>query len=520
MKRNIVLAAAFGAVGFVGVMACNLRAHASPFDSGNGGGGGGGTVAAVAPPVAVPDASRSVGPLPSLAPLVKQLRPSVVNIYTTQNAKPRKVPHGRPQQRGQDDDMEEFFNRFFGGGGGGGGGQMTPQQQKRQALGSGFIIGDGLVLTNNHVIEGADLIKVKLADGREFDAKVVGRDESTDVGLVRLTGDTGSLQAVKLGDSDSAEVGDYVVAIGNPFGLSLTVTSGIVSAKERVIGAGPYDDFIQTDASINPGNSGGPLFNLKGEVIGINTAIVAQGQGIGFAVPINIVKDLLPQIREKGKVVRGWLGVGIQEITPELAHSFNIPSGKGALISQVFPGGPAAKAGIQGGDVVTAVNGKAVDSPGALSRAVAATAPGGKASITYTREGKPHTAEIVVAERDEASLAEGRTPGSGNDSGGGATDDSSSAVGLTVAPITPEIAERLGIQQGEGVVVTDVAEGSAAEAAGVQPNDVLVELQRRAVSSIQNYRQTAKNVKPGETVVFRIRRGGSALYLAAKAPKK
>jgi serine protease Do len=323
---------------------------------------------------------------------------------------------------------------------------------------------------------------------------------------------------VKLGDSDAAEVGDYVVAIGNPFGLSLTVTAGIVSAKERVIGAGPYDDFIQTDASINPGNSGGPLFNLHGEVIGINTAIVAQGQGIGFAVPINLVKDILPQLRDKGKVVRGWLGVGIQEITPDLAQTFG--TSKGALISQVFKNGPAAKGGIQSGDIVTAFNGKPVDSPGALSRDVAAVPPGSSAQLTVTRDGKTRQVKIKVTEREEGRIASGDMSGEGQSDEGDQGEASSATVGLTVEPVNDEIAGRLHIDPGEGVLVTEVAENSAAEAAGVQRNDVLVELQRHPITSVTQYRQIARGVKAGDTVVFRVRRGESALYLAARAPKK
>jgi serine protease Do len=509
MRKYLSVSAAVAAVAVAGVIGCNLRARASSPD-------GAVKVASAAPPPEDTGGGgvASLTPVPSLAPLVKKLRPSVVNIYTTQNVHPRR--RSRLQQEpGERGGMEDFFNHFFGG-------EMPQQEQKRQALGSGFILGDGLVLTNNHVIEGADVIKVKLADGREFDAKIVGRDESTDVGLLKLGGDAATTtQAVKLGDSDLAEVGDYVVAIGNPFGLSLTVTAGIVSAKERVIGAGPYDDFIQTDASINPGNSGGPLFNLRGEVIGINTAIVAQGQGIGFAVPIDLAKDVIPQLREKGKVTRGWLGVGIQEITPDLAHTFGIEAGKGALISQVFPKGPAAKAGIKSGDVVTAYNGKPIDSPGALSRNVAATPPGKDANLTVLRDGKTVNITVRMTERNEANVKNGNMSGEDNEGGESGGDETTSAtVGLSVGPISPAIAERLGIDANEGVLVTNVEEGSAAEAAGVQPNDVLLELQRRPVASPSAYQKIARTVKPGDTVLFRVRRGGGALFLAAKAPGK
>ncbi|MFM2153976.1 MAG: hypothetical protein RL199_2411, partial [Pseudomonadota bacterium] len=430
-------------------------------------------VPAPVPPPAPSAPERQTAAMPSLAPLVKELRPAVVNIYTTQNVRPRRgmQPWGGPQGN---EEFQDFFEHFFGG-------RMPPRQEmKRQALGSGFLVGGGRALTNNHVIDGADEIRVKLEDGREFAAKLVGRDPSTDVALLQLEGDgVEKLPAVRLGDSDGLEVGDYVVAIGNPFGLSMTVTSGIVSAKERVIGAGPYDDFIQTDASINPGNSGGPLFNLKGEVVGINTAIVAKGQGIGFAVPVNIVRDLLPQLQTKGRVARGWLGVGIQEITPELARTFGIPPGKGALISQVFPNGPAAKAGLQGGDVVLEFNGRPVDSPGALSRAVAVTPPGGTAPMRFRRDGKESTTDVTVAEREDETASIEAPP-----KGGSAEAKGSANIGVTVSAITPELARRLGIAEGEGLAVTDVHEGSAAEKAGVQAGDVLLEFQRQRVPTI------------------------------------
>ena len=455
--------------------------------------------------------ARSLGPMPSLAPLVKQLRPTVVNIYTTQNIRLRRngMFPGLPGQGGDDDQGGGFFGQFFG--------MQQPQQElKRQALGSGFSIGNGLVLTNNHVIQGADVIKVKAANGREFDAKVVGRDSATDIGVLRLEGKGATeLPAARLGDSDSAEVGDYVVAIGNPFGLSLTVTSGIVSAKGRVIGEGPYDDFIQTDASINPGNSGGPLFNLRGEVIGINTAIIARGQGIGFAVPIDMVKQLLPQLESTGHVARGWLGVGIQEVTPELAKTFHIAAAKGALVSQVFPGGPAAKAGLKSGDVVTALNGKPVASPSELSRAVAAVPPGSTVKLEVLRDGKARTLEAKVTERDEQAVEQGR-----QGQGAEQPPESNANVGLSVAPITPDLARRLGVSQGEGLAVTQVAPNSAAEAAGVQAGDVLLELQRQPTSTVEAYRKLARTIKPGDSVLFRVRRGGSAIYLAAQAPKK
>lgn len=451
-----------------------------------------------APPVS--GSTGTVAPLPSLAPLVKQLRPAVVNVYTTQNVRPRGFG-GRGPEQGQNP-----FDWFFRGP------QQGPGAMKRQALGSGFLIGDGLALTNNHVVERADEIKVKTADGREFDAKVVGRDASTDVALLELQGDGAlELEGVTLGDSEAIEVGDYVVAFGNPFGLSHTVTSGIVSAKGRVIGAGPYDDFIQTDASINPGNSGGPLFNLRGEVVGINTAIVAQGQGIGFAVPINLVKELLPQLRESGHVSRGWLGVGIQEMTPELAHGFGVEPGRGVLVAQVFEDSPADKAGVESGDVVLEFNGRALANPNELSRAVASVQPGSTAKLRVMRNGKMRTFEVRLSEReDDASSRNGELKGDSKNS-------SEALVGLAVTPVTPDIARRYDVQAGVGLLVQAVVPDSAADKAGVRPGDVLLDLQRRPVRSLDDFRKALRDVKAGESVLFRVLRGNAALFLTARA---
>ena len=295
----------------------------------------------------------------SFAPLVKTLTPAVVNINTTKVVKSAGRSfnfHGSPFPS---DQFDEFFNRFFG---------QHPQRKFRQrSLGSGFIISkDGYILTNNHVVEDADEVKVTLSDEKSYDAKIIGMDKRTDLAVLKINVDH-DLPIVALGDSSKLEVGDWVIAIGNPFGLERTVTAGIVSARGRVIGSGPYDDFIQTDASINPGNSGGPLFNLRGEVVGINAAIVAGGQGIGFAIPVNMAKDLLPQLKS-GKVSRGWLGVQIQKVTPELAESFHLDSEKGALVADVVEDSPADRAGIKTGDIILSFNGREVDSMRKLPR--------------------------------------------------------------------------------------------------------------------------------------------------------
>ena len=290
----------------------------------------------------------------SFADLAEKLKPSVVNISTTKTVRSGRFrsPFGQRSPFDRDFGGDDFFERFFGEG---------PQRQfKQRSLGSGFIISpDGYIFTNNHVVEQADKIIVKLSNDKEYEAKVIGKDAKTDIALIKIK-PTESLPVAETGDSDKLRVGDWVIAIGNPFGLEQTVTAGIVSAKGRVIGAGPYDNFIQTDASINPGNSGGPLFNMEGKVIGINTAIVAQGQGIGFAIPISMAKTILPDLKATGKVTRGWLGVSVQDITEDIAKSMKLKDRNGALIADVFKGDPADKAGMKSGDVVTEINGKKI----------------------------------------------------------------------------------------------------------------------------------------------------------------
>ena len=278
---------------------------------------------------------------------------------------------------------------------------MPGREFKQRSLGSGFIIdAEGFIVTNNHVVENADQIKVRLFDEREFDAKVIGRDPKTDLALIKIEG-ANDLVPLKLGDSERAEVGSWVLAVGSPFGLEQTVTAGIVSAKGRFIGAGPYDDFIQTDASINPGNSGGPLLNMNGEVIGINTAIVAQGQGIGFAIPVNLAHNIIAQLKEHGSVTRGWMGVGIQDLTPELAEYYGLKNQKGVLVTQVFPENPADKAGIKTKDVIIAVDGKPVGTGRELSSAVAGMPIGKEVPVKLLRDGKEKTVKVQLSERKE-----------------------------------------------------------------------------------------------------------------------
>jgi len=326
--------------------------------------------------------------------LAEAARPGVVNIRTV-----RTIQGGGPVFKhffGEPFGKENPFEDFFGPA------PKGPHRKfKQQSLGSGFILDhEGHVVTNNHVVENADQIKVRLADGKEFDAKVVGRDPNTDLALIKIKGSNG-LTPLPMGDSDRLRVGSWVLAIGSPFGLEQTVTTGIVSAKGRVIGAGPYDDFIQTDASINPGNSGGPLLNMKGEVVGINTAIFSRGGGnvgVGFAIPMNMANGIIAQLRSEGEVTRGWLGVGIQNLTAELAEYYGAGDDKGALVTQVFDGDPAEKAGIKKGDIITAVDGEKVTTSRELSQAIAHSKVGERVSVTLLRDGREKQVEVIAGQ--------------------------------------------------------------------------------------------------------------------------
>jgi serine protease Do len=429
--------------------------------------------------------------------LFKDVSPAVVNISTTQVVK-----FNRPQTRnpfGRQDPFDEFFNNFFG---------RMPKEQKRRSLGSGFIISpEGYILTNNHVVEKADEVTVTLLDKEEFKAKVVGTDPKTDIALIKIDAKK-KLTYVELGDSDKLDVGEWVLAIGNPFGLGHTVTAGIVSAKGRIIGSGPYDDFIQTDASINPGNSGGPLFNLKGEVVGINTAIVQGGQGIGFATPIRLAKSVLGQLKEKGKVTRGWLGVYIQRLTPEAAENLGISGRQGALVSDVTSGAPAEKAGIRSGDVIVAFNGKEIRDEHDLPQAVASMTPGKTVDVRLLRDGKEMTIAVTIAEME----GEPTKPAGGH--------ELSKNLGLTVQDITPEIAQRFEIENTKGVVVTGVEDGSPAEDAGFNEGDIIrVILRQNKRNPVTNAAEFAKLVmkfQSDKTILFLVERGDARILLTVK----
>ncbi|GEJ58390.1 peptidase [Anaeromyxobacter diazotrophicus] len=464
------------------------------------------------PPVNVSVPSQS-----SLAPLIKQLKPAVVNISSTTVMKnPHRglrMPNGGGG--GDDDENQQLFEKFFGQ-------REMPEELKGTSLGSGFIINDdGYVLTNNHVVKDATDIKVRLSDGREFEAKIVGRDPASDVALIKLQQLKGKLPTVALGDSDALDQGDFVLAIGSPLGFRESVTFGIVSAKDRSLTGGAFDDFLQTDAAINQGNSGGPLFNMKGEVVGINTAIISPqiGSGIGFAVPINMAKQLVPQLLT-GKVSRGYLGVAVSELTPDLVQGFGLKEGtKGALVQSVVPKAPADKAGVKPGDVVVAVNGKPVDSPSLLTRTVSSVQPGGKATLTVLRGNEKKDLTITVAQRpDEEALARGELGGGEEGEGGPAAQKpgANDKLGIRIAPVPPQVASELNVQPDQGVLVVAVNPNGPAGSAGVRKNDVILEVNRQPVNKVEQVVGLIQKMKPGQVVVLRVQRGQQASYLPVK----
>jgi serine protease Do len=443
---------------------------------------------------------RNTNPLPDFVALSKKMRPVVVNISTTQVSESRgqQGPQEFGSPFGEEDPFNEFWRRFFGG-------PMPRGPQRQRSLGSGFIIdADGSILTNNHVVENAQKIVVKLADEQEYEAKVIGRDPKTDIAVIKIDAKVNFTPA-SLGDSDRLEVGEWVMAIGNPFGLDSTVTSGIVSAKGRHIGQGPYDNFIQTDASINPGNSGGPLINLRGEVIGINTAIFSRtggNIGIGFAIPVNLVKELLPQLRGKGKVTRGYLGVLIQKVTPEIAESLGMDKSQGALVANVSKDGPADKSGVKVGDVILEFDGKEVKDSGDLPMIVARTPVDRKVRMKVLRDKKELNLSVVVGElKDEEVVASAPEKGE---------------MGLTVQRLTPQIAESLGLEKTEGVVVSAVEPGSTGDEAGIRRGDVIIEIDRKPIRNLEDYKKSVAAIRKGKGVLFLVRRGESTLFLALK----
>ena len=441
----------------------------------------------------------------NFAKIAEEEKKFVVNINTTKTLKRRlqQMPRG-PRGQMPFGGEEDFFNHFFG--------QMPDRDLKQQSLGSGFIVDkEGYILTNNHVVDDADDIRVTLLDGRSYDAEVKGRDPKTDIALIKIKPENG-LPVASLGDSDALLVGEWVIAIGNPFGFGHTVTAGIVSAKDRTIGAGPYDAFIQTDASINPGNSGGPLLNARGEVVGINSAIISSGQGIGFAIPINMARNIMEQLRDKGSVTRGWLGVQIQALTPELRESLKFSAAGGALVAGVIKNDPAEKAGLKAGDVVVEFDGRPVRSDRDLVSIVGGTPVGRKVAIKVVRDGQNRTIEVKVAKRSDDKdevAAEGDEEPSLKETG-------KARIGVQVQDVTKELAERLGLDDIAGALVTDVGDGTPAERAGIERGDVILEVNRQPVENAAAFAKAVRAAEPGRSLLLLVRSGRGTRYVAVR----
>ncbi len=437
-------------------------------------------------PVAAAAAKVEATGLPAIADLVEQVKAAVVNVEVKSMAAAQ--------------EPDEMLPPFMGGGPG-----MAPPVQ--QGLGSGFIIDErGFVLTNHHVVTDAVDIRVKLEDGRSYDAEVVGKDPLTDVALLKLKGDIAKLPTVALGDSDAMRVGEWVMAIGNPFGLASSVSLGILSARARNIHAGPYDDFLQTDAAINPGNSGGPLFNLKGEVIGINTAIVGSGSGIGFAVPSNLVRALVPQLQASGEVTRGWLGVSVQDLSEELAAALKSGAKEGAVVLDVNRGSPAEIAGLQRDDVIFELDGRPLKNAGDLTRRVALLKPDGKVELTLSREGKQKKVTAQLGTRPDLEGLSKKPPRAKSP-----TEEEHSRIGLLLRDLDAET--RMTGMPAEGALVMEVQSGSPAERAGLVAGMVLVEANRKPVKNTRALVEQMKALDPGATVLLRAARpGGKSLH--------
>ena len=441
----------------------------------------------LAPLLVLSPAARGLAAAPeSFASVARAAKPAVVNIFSTRTVR-------APGSTG--DPSEDFFRRFFGEG-------LPARPQRQQSLGSGFAIStDGYIVTNAHVVQQAEQIRVKLANGDQYEAKLVGSDPKTDVALIKIAPHA-DVPVVRLGDSDGLEVGDWVVAIGNPFGLAETVTAGIVSAKGRVIGAGPYDDFIQTDASINPGNSGGPLLNTAGEVVGINSAIFSRSGGnvgIGFAIPINLARRVVDELREHGKVVRSWLGVSIQDMTPALAQSFGLDHPRGALVVDVEAGGPAAKGGIARGDVIVEYNGASIEESHQLPAMVAETAVGKTVDVKVLRNGSEHTLHVTVIEQPSGRVARAEKG------------PKRPLWGVALTDLTPALTRRFGIPEGvSGAMIRAVEPGSPSDDAGLEPGDVIRQVDRQPVTSAHACEVALDRAT--NRVLLLIQRGPSASY--------
>jgi serine protease Do len=429
----------------------------------------------------------------TFASVADAIKPAVININTVS-----KGPGLQGRTPFEEFFGEEFFRRFFG---------EVPERIPQRSLGSGVIVDPtGIALTNAHVVDKATEIEVVTLDGGKHRAKVIGVDKKTDLAVLKLDDGKASFKFAKLGDSDRIQVGDWVLAVGSPFGLQATVTAGIISAKARQLDQGPFDDFLQTDAAINPGNSGGPLVNMQGEVVGINTAIVAGGSGIGFAIPSNMARKIYSELRDKGRVTRGWLGVSIQPLTPELARSFGSKDAKGVLINEVMPESPAAKAGIKPGDILLEFDGRSMDGTGDLQRAVGFFSPDRTAKVKILRDQAEKLVEVKVGQApDERQAAQQQRPGGGR---------ARSMLGLEVRPVTPEIARQLNLRSTDGVIVYRVEDGTAAAEAGVQRGDVVKQLNGQTIRTMADFERLTRDMKEGDPLTVLLQRGAMSLYVA------
>ncbi len=435
--------------------------------------------------------------------VAEEVKPAVVNISTVYKTK-------HPEVKGFDKDSqfkgpfkdffdEDFFNRFF---------DNIPRGEiPQKSLGSGLIVStDGYILTNNHVVEGAEKIEIRLSDKTKFQGEIIGKDPKTDIAVVKIDPQGHKLIAAKLGNSDKSRVGQWAIAIGNPFGLDRTVTVGVISATGRSdIGITTYENFIQTDASINKGNSGGPLVNIHGEVIGINTAIVATGQGIGFAVPINMARHVMEQLIAHGEVVRGWMGIAIQKITEELAKQFGVEPGSGVLVGQVFKGDPADKAGIKVGDIIIRFADTPITDPAQLSRLAASIPPNKAVKVIVIRDKAEKTITITMGKQKKETKL---------------TATQADKYGMKVQELTPQLAKKFGItEEEEGVLVSYIKPGGPAMRAGIRTGDVIVEVNRRKVTNLKDYEDIIASVEPDESIVVLRLRNGNSLYVAIESDK-
>ncbi|MCF8039435.1 MAG: DegQ family serine endoprotease [Desulfohalobiaceae bacterium] len=425
---------------------------------------------------------------PDFVQTADKAAPAVVNISAVKVVQASK-------KLSEDSPLHEFFERFFGG---------IPRPKEQKSLGSGMIWSpDGYIVTNNHVVANARQIKVNLQGGKKtYDAEIVGQDPATDLALLKIDAD--GLPTLKLKGSKEIQTGEWVLAIGNPFGLKYTVTAGIISAKGRVIGAGPYDDFLQTDASINPGNSGGPLLNVDGEVVGINTAIVATGQGIGFAVPSTIVKDVVTQLKKYKRVRRGWLGITLQDVDKQMATALGIEKAEGALVASVQPGSPAEKAGIRSGSVIKELNGQKIEDSREITRKIGDLPPGETVSMTLWHDGKSKKVEVTLGDRGKALQKEStqQTP-----------DDETEALGIQLKPLSMREAQSLGLKSDQGLLVVSVHPQGLAAENGLKRGDVILKANDVSVDQIDEFKEALQKAKESGVLLLHVNRQGQKFFL-------